>query len=162
MKQSQTKQTKATGRSAKAVKPLDHGAVVFVPSDVDISTGAPAPASAITAVAADPLHPNTAEVNTGIEPDRTKSNRPKSKTRKARSTCWCGCGGETSSKFMPGHDARLKGVLIRVARGKADPSTIPAIARLHASEIGFIGTKPEYETAMRLVSPVMQPAKSAK
>ncbi len=42
--------------------------------------------------------------------------------------CACGCGAKVSppSRFRPGHDARLKSVVMRVVRGKADPSTIPA------------------------------------
>lgn len=30
--------------------------------------------------------------------------------------CMCGCGGETRSRFQPGHDARLKGRLVRTYR----------------------------------------------
>jgi hypothetical protein len=30
------------------------------------------------------------------------------------------------SRFRPGHDARLKAVVLRVVRGKADPSDVPA------------------------------------
>lgn len=32
-------------------------------------------------------------------------------------TCRCGCGGNTQATFVPGHDARLKGLVIRVTRG---------------------------------------------
>ncbi len=42
--------------------------------------------------------------------------------------CACGCGAKVMppSRFRPGHDARLKAAVMRVVRGKADPSTIPA------------------------------------
>lgn len=32
-------------------------------------------------------------------------------------TCSCGCGGTTQRAFVPGHDARLKGIIIRIVRG---------------------------------------------
>lgn len=39
-------------------------------------------------------------------------------------TCWCGCGGETKGRFVPGHDARFHGLAKRVARGEAEmPAT---------------------------------------
>lgn len=42
--------------------------------------------------------------------------------------CACGCGAKVAppSRFRPGHGARLKAVVMRVVRGKADPSEIPA------------------------------------
>ena len=39
---------------------------------------------------------------------------PKSRTQVA---CDCGCGGQTGSRFVPGHDSKLKGMRIRVERG---------------------------------------------
>ena len=33
--------------------------------------------------------------------------------------CLCGCGGETKGRFVPGHDARVKGLLRRLDLGKA-------------------------------------------
>lgn len=33
-------------------------------------------------------------------------------------TCRCGCGGKTFSLFVPGHDARVKSQLLKVARGQ--------------------------------------------
>lgn len=33
--------------------------------------------------------------------------------------CWCGCGGATKSRFVPGHDARFHSLAKRVARGLA-------------------------------------------
>jgi hypothetical protein len=32
-------------------------------------------------------------------------------------SCSCGCGSLTQRSFTPGHDARLKGIIIRVVRG---------------------------------------------
>ena len=35
-------------------------------------------------------------------------------------SCWCGCGGETKGRFVPGHDARFHGLAKRVARGEEE------------------------------------------
>lgn len=59
-------------------------------------------------------------------------------------TCLCGCGEPTTmarSRFRAGHDARLKSVLLDVAREVQDESAIPAIAipfvdELRASMLG--------------------------
>jgi len=42
----------------------------------------------------------------------------KARVRKPRPTrpCACGCGGETKSRFCPGHDSYLRGLVIRVQR----------------------------------------------
>ncbi len=34
--------------------------------------------------------------------------------------CWCGCGGTTRSRFVPGHDARFHGRAKKVARNELD------------------------------------------
>ena len=41
-------------------------------------------------------------------------------TKKAPAPCWCGCGGTTKSKFVPGHDSRFHGLAKQVARGLED------------------------------------------
>jgi len=33
-----------------------------------------------------------------------------------KSTCWCGCGGETGGKFVPGHDSRFHSLAKKAAR----------------------------------------------
>lgn len=45
-------------------------------------------------------------------------------------TCECGCGGDTQRRFVPGHDSRLRGWILRVER---DVVTLDWIAE-HASE----------------------------
>lgn len=42
-------------------------------------------------------------------------------------TCWCGCGAATKkgSRFLQGHDAKLKGILIR--RNDDEMARVPAI-----------------------------------
>lgn len=41
-------------------------------------------------------------------------------TNKPDVPCWCGCGGTTKSRFVPGHDSRFHGAAKRVARDLAD------------------------------------------
>ena len=41
-------------------------------------------------------------------------------TKKATVPCWCGCGGTTQSRFVPGHDSRYHSSAKQVARGQAD------------------------------------------
>lgn len=41
-----------------------------------------------------------------------------------KKTCRCGCGGETYSLFVPGHDARVKSQLLKVARGQLAQSEV--------------------------------------
>lgn len=41
-------------------------------------------------------------------------------TKKQPVPCWCGCGGTTKSRFVPGHDSRFHGLAKRVARGQAN------------------------------------------
>jgi len=58
----------------------------------------------------------TAEIagNEGpIEFFRTPAN-------KSLKLCWCGCGGLTKSRFMPGHDSRFHSLAKKVARGTED------------------------------------------
>lgn len=47
-------------------------------------------------------------------PRMTRASRP------ATNACLCGCGGLTSSRFVPGHDSRLRGWVLRVERGQID------------------------------------------
>lgn len=42
---------------------------------------------------------------------------PKGRGATAWNKCACGCGGGTQSTFVPGHDARLRGLMIRSLRG---------------------------------------------
>lgn len=48
---------------------------------------------------------------------------------KVVAACICGCGGETTSKFIPGHDAKLKSLLIKIERGVEALDALPEIAR---------------------------------
>ena len=44
------------------------------------------------------------------------------KTLKAdvRGVCWCGCGGSTGGRFVPGHDSKFHSLAKQVARGLAE------------------------------------------
>lgn len=41
----------------------------------------------------------------------------KPKKKKEAGPCWCGCGGTTKSRFVPGHDAKFHSDAKNVARG---------------------------------------------
>ena len=55
--------------------------------------------------------------------------------------CRCGCGGSTQRTFVPGHDSRLKGLIVRVIR---DVMTLDQVA-----EWGGPGTRKAVEAAMK-------------
>lgn len=49
----------------------------------------------------------------------------KEKKAKVMKPCTCGCGDQTPSYFVPGHDARFKGWLLQVERGKMKVEQLP-------------------------------------
>ena len=51
--------------------------------------------------------------------------------RPAETPCLCGCGGTTKTRFVPGHDARLKSALTRTAAKGGEPAELAtrALAR---------------------------------
>ena len=44
------------------------------------------------------------------------------KTNKATRSCFCGCGAQTQSRFVPGHDARFHSLVKHTLREKLDVS----------------------------------------
>ncbi len=52
--------------------------------------------------------------------------------------CLCGCGGSNSekAKFIQGHDAKLKGMLIKIEKGKMVEADLPDISRAFLAEFG--------------------------
>ena len=58
----------------------------------------------------------TVEPTVESKPSKVK----KEKVEKPLVACWCGCGGQTRGKFVPGHDSRFHGNAKRVARGLLD------------------------------------------
>ena len=55
-------------------------------------------------------------------PGEKKVRAKKEKTVKP---CRCGCGGQTTAFFVPGHDARFKGWLVKVEKGEKKVSDLP-------------------------------------
>lgn len=57
---------------------------------------------------------------------------------RAQNRCACGCNGLTGSRFVPGHDATLKGMRIRVERSVWNPEAVgDAMAQLKALAIAM-------------------------
>ena len=54
-----------------------------------------------------------------------KAKEPKVKKLKKTHDCLCGCGTETLNIYAPGHDARVKGILLKVERGDMERSAVP-------------------------------------
>ena len=54
-----------------------------------------------------------------------KAKEPKVKKLKKTHDCLCGCGTETLSLYAPGHDARVKGILLKVERGDLGKDAVP-------------------------------------
>ena len=50
----------------------------------------------------------------------TKRLLEKPNGAKTLNPCWCGCGGLTKGKFVPGHDSKFHGLAKKVARGEAE------------------------------------------
>lgn len=51
------------------------------------------------------------------------------KTKKGKPTreCFCGCGGMTQSKFVPGHDARFHSWARKLVKGELTPDAVMAL-----------------------------------
>ena len=65
-----------------------------------------------------------------------KKEQTEASAAKRTKTCLCGCGGTTGGNFLPGHDARVKGMLLKVERGEAKAEDLPAVLLDH---VGFEG-----------------------
>lgn len=50
---------------------------------------------------------------------------PRVKAEKKVRPCACGCGGQTTGFFVPGHDARFKGWLLKIERGTMEVKDLP-------------------------------------
>ena len=50
---------------------------------------------------------------------------PREKKEKVVKPCRCGCGGQTTAFFVPGHDARFKGWLLKVEKGEKKVAELP-------------------------------------
>ena len=78
--------------------------------------------------------PESAERPAGKETEGAAEKPAKTKGEKAKKpiknvelrNCLCGCGSPSKSRFLPGHDARLHGLVLRIFRGKASQDELPA------------------------------------
>jgi hypothetical protein len=71
-------------------------------------------------------------------PKSTKKASAKKATRKApekNNSCLCGCGTKVAGTFAQGHDARLKGLLLR-GEVKSPNAEQKAFAKHHGVKIG--------------------------
>lgn len=53
-------------------------------------------------------------------------------------SCLCGCGQPVARRFAQGHDAKLKSVLLKVARHEMGAPAIPDVALPHLEELGSL------------------------
>lgn len=68
--------------------------------------------------------------------------------------CWCGCGGQTKSRFVPGHDAKFHSDAKKVARGLLAEDDLPALPHEEAAA--------EFERCVALERPVWAAKEAAK
>lgn len=54
-----------------------------------------------------------------------EAKTPRVKKEKTVKPCRCGCGGQTTAFFVPGHDARFKGWLMKVEKGEKKVAELP-------------------------------------
>lgn len=76
------------------------------------------------------------------------------KTTKTLNICWCGCGGLTKSRFIPGHDARFHSDAKKVARGELSDEDLPALPNEEAAA--------EFEKCVEHERPIWAAKKAAK
>jgi len=67
--------------------------------------------------------------------------------------CGCGCDEEIESRdgtqqFIPGHDSRLKSLLLKVAKGEMPPESIPQIVLENYTKYKFLRKDANASTAI--------------
>ena len=67
--------------------------------------------------------------------DKNKGAKP-APAVKTLNDCLCGCGGKTGRRFMPGHDAKLKGQLLKTA---VDTEAKPADRKVAEGRLNELG-----------------------
>lgn len=67
----------------------------------------------------------SAGVEKGVAATATPKTKKEKKVRKTHD-CICGCGQETGGLYAPGHDARVKGILLKIERGDLEKTAVPA------------------------------------
>lgn len=77
-------------------------------------------------------------------PAKVKKERAP-KAEKTVRACRCGCGGQTTAYFVPGHDARWKGWMKKIEMGKKEPKELAdgtkAMYKFVKRGIGYVPTK---------------------
>lgn len=124
----------------------------FDTNPIDMSEAEQAEAGGHT-VTVESLTPNKAGKDMAKKAAKlAPKNGKKEKPAKTVRACACGCGGETTGFFVPGHDARMHGWIKKLADGRLDPKdgTIPksVITKLGlvATKTGFKATNPHFWT----------------
>ena len=85
---------------------------------------------------------------TVVDKPKQKRERAPRPTSTGNNTCLCGCGTATASRFAPGHDAKVKGLLKKVERGVEPATVIPAAVIEARAEIGFVINNPVWKSLL--------------
>jgi len=72
------------------------------------------------------------------------------KSKEEENLCYCGCGEHRGShaEFAPGHDGKLRSLLLQVQREEAKISDIPSIAVENRDKITFIQENTDFRKMM--------------
>ena len=85
------------------------------------------------AAAVDPEPARTAGRVLPLNREARKASKAKvvkaKKGPKPPNACECGCGGDTKRRFVPGHDAKLHSMVLKVEKGKAKVGDFPEMHR---------------------------------
>lgn len=74
--------------------------------------------------------------------------------------CLCGCGTETGGRFAPGHDARVKGLLLKVERGEEKADSLAESLKPYVKFAGKSATAGNETSDYKLVkAPVKFPGR---
>lgn len=94
-----------------------------------------------------------AVTESGLTPLPKMPSAGGSKSRKPKpfNSCACGCGGQTRSLWVPGHDARAKGWALRIERNIVTMDQVPVNERAGAVKM-LEARKGINKTGIKLVS----------
>lgn len=96
----------------------------------------------------------------------TTEATPRPKKTKPTVACWCGCGGQTKSRFVPGHDARFHSRAKQVARGTLDLNEQVALLPHDDARIEFAHhvsvERPKHAERVRLAEEAKAAQEAAK
>jgi hypothetical protein len=104
--------------------------------------------------------------DTTIEFVRTVAPKPT-----MNGSCWCGCGGATKGRFVPGHDSKFHGLAKKVARGlEAMPESFEHadaeadFMKWHDAEVAKIAATPVKAKVVKVaaIKPTQPPVRQAK